>query len=521
MIVRSTHLGLPPLTRKRRNSPVFATPRTSYSGVERPTGREREATALKPAAEAALRLAYPRLSEELRDLRRTQWLAAAPLRELSWFRLRQTLAHAYAFTPFYRGKFDRAGIAPGDIRTPADLLALPTTTKDELRRALEERSPLSSEIPPGQTQLLYTTGSTGQPLSLPIDRSAKHRRMAVVFRDIEWYGHGLGDRNARLWGPPASTYWRRSRVTNVARLMERFKVEIVGRRLELRTHDPVSGGSGISEHQLNAWADRLRRYRPKVIDGYVSALALLAKHVQQDGLIIPGCRAVVTGGEYLSGAARRLIEGAFQAPVYERYGGTEAGCVAHECGLHPRHQLHVNAEALWLELINDNRHAAPGELGRVVITDFTNRATPLIRYELGDLGTAADSKEACPCGRGLPLVDKIQGRVNDLFYLPDGQVVVSHVWHDLFHQAFVEQFQVRQQKGGAVEVQLVMNTARLDTRAYQDLQRRVQKVLPGIDVVWRVVDHISLGPGAKRRYSISEADSHLNELRSEGLAAVS
>ncbi|HVA26071.1 MAG TPA: hypothetical protein VMW62_16985 [Chloroflexota bacterium] len=453
------------------------------------------------AATIGLAVTYPEMARELGELRRSQWRSRGEVEQASWRALQATLRYAYDFVPFYRTKFDRAGVSVEDIRVPADLLAIPLTTKQELREALAAQWPLSTAVPSHQASRASTTGSSGEPFVFPIDRAAKDLRMAAVFRNIEWYGHRLGDRNARLWGrperPPDLTGWGRG--------VEAFKRKALGRRLDIFTHDRSQpAASLVNEATLASWTSQLQSQDFKALDGYVNALVLLARYMLDTGQTGIHCQAVVTGAEYLSPPARELLERAFGCPVYNRYGSSEAGFIAHECGRSPNHKLHINAEVLWLEFLGDGQPVASGELGEIVLTEFTNRAMPLIRYRTNDVGVPADARESCPCGRGLPLLNSVEGRVDDLFYLPGGEVLVSHVWHEIFaDQDFVAAFRVTQHRQDFVEVEIVPKHEQLPASRYSALQEWVRGFLPGCTVIWNQVDEIRPGAGGKLRSSRS------------------
>jgi phenylacetate-CoA ligase len=452
-------------------------------------------------AEAGLRVVFPTIAGELRSLTASQWDRPQEVQRRSWQRVHGTLKYAYENVPFYREKFDRAGVVIDDVRTPADLLSLPLTTKQELRAALNERWPLSTALSTRQISRASTTGSTGEPFVFPIDTRANDLRMAAVFRNINWYGHRLGDRNVRLWGRP-----ERSPDASVARrLGNRFAREVLGRRLDVYTHDRDRPElSLVDEVTLERWARMLKQQHFRALDGYVSALVLLAKYLLDSGRPGIRCDAVVTGAETLAPTQRALLERGFGCPVYNRYGSSEAGFIAHECNKSPGHQLHVNAEFLWVEFLRAGQPVQPGQLGEIVLTDFTNRAMPLIRYRTNDVGSAARVGEVCPCGRGLPLISTIEGRVDDLFYLPSGEVVVSHIWHEIFaDQEFVTAYRVTQHRKDLVEVELVLRRDQLSPRKYHALQQWVESFLPGCSVVWREVEGIPPGVGGKLRSSHS------------------
>jgi len=455
---------------------------------------------LNELAETGLALAYPNVARELRELRLSQWRSAEDLRRRSWRSLRASLRYAYENAPFYRQKLDDAGIRIEDVRSPADLAAVPLTTKAELRDALAERWPLSTSVPLRGLSRASTTGSSGEPFVFPIDPRARDIRLAAVFRNIEWYGHRLGDQNARLWG-------RAERPAGGlrARLASQLERHVLGRRTEILTHDRSrASASLLDQTALERWAHTLRGGRFKVLDGYVSAEVLLAEHLLATGQRGIGCQAVVSGAESLAPEQRKLLERAFGCPIYNRYGASELGFIAHECGHSPDHQLHVNAELLWLEVVRDGRPAEPGELGEIVITDLTNRAMPLIRYRLNDLGIQADPEERCPCGRGLPLLRSVEGRVDELFYLPNGKVLVSHVWHEIFaDQEFLSAFRVTQHRPDLVEVEVVPRYGHVPPERYAALQAWVQAFLPGCTVIWKEVAEIHPEAGGKRRFARS------------------
>jgi phenylacetate-CoA ligase len=117
---------------------------------------------------------------------------------------------------------------------------------------------------------------------------------------------------------------------------------------------------------------------------------------------------------------RKVIEDAFQCRVTNRYGCEEVSLIACECERHEG--LHVNADGLYVEVLRlDGTPAAPGELGMVVVTDLANRAMPILRYQVGDM--AVPSGRACTCGRGLPMLDRVEGRIADYVVTPRGELI--------------------------------------------------------------------------------------------------
>src|SRR5262249_30208474 len=134
-------------------------------------------------------------------------------------------------------------------------------------------------------------------------------------------------------------------------------------------------------------------------------------------------------------------------PVFNRYGCREVSVVASECPAHAG--LHVMAEGLYLEIETPTGRAAPGEMGAILVTDLLNRAMPLVRYRIGDLG--AWMAGACPCGGGLPRRERGAGRVTDCLVGCDGRLVsgVFLATYVVAQRPSLGQVQLRQDRAGA------------------------------------------------------------------------
>jgi len=150
-----------------------------------------------------------------------------------------------------------------------------------------------------------------------------------------------------------------------------------------------------------------------------------------------------------------VIETAFGCKVTDRYGCEEVGLIACEC---ERHQgFHLDIEHLFIEFLRpDGAEAAPGEEGAIVVTDLFNRGMPFIRYRIEDVGVPSERR--CDCGRGLPLMEHVTGRVADYLKRQDGSLVagVSLVERTLTAISGIEQMQIVQPS----MTQIVLNIVR-------------------------------------------------------------
>ena len=172
----------------------------------------------------------------------------------------------------------------------------------------------------------------------------------------------------------------------------------------------------ITEDGLRDFHARLKTFRPKVLLGYANSLKLLAQYLKSHGLAAYQPRSIVSTAEVLGPEDRALIEDVFGCRVFNRYGCREVSVIASECAEHAG--MHIMAEGLCVEVVRGGRYAPPGEAGAVLITDLLNLAMPLIRYRIGDV--AASQAGPCSCGRGLPRLEGLQGRVTDFLVARTG-----------------------------------------------------------------------------------------------------
>jgi phenylacetate-CoA ligase len=367
----------------------------------------------------------------LREFERTQLLPAEEIRALQLARLQSLLDHAYRNCPFYRQRFERAGLVPSDIRQLADLQALPPLTRtdvQEQRDALVARGWPADDLIPNQTG-----GSTGTPISFFLSRDRVCSRAAASWRHNRWAGWDIGHRAAVLWGaprdaPPAG--WRGW-----------LRRVLLDRLLYLDT-------GHLTEADLARFHAALKRFRPRVILAYAQAAVLFARYLQARGLEAYRPHSLVTSAEVLTEEERRLLETVFGCRVFNRYGSRDVSVIASECEAHAG--LHTMAEGLYVEVVRGNRPAAPGETGAILVTDLLNRAMPLIRYRIGDAGSWEQGP--CRCGRGLPRLREVGGRVTDFLVGRDGRLVsgVFLATYVLAKRVSLGQVQMEQSEAGRV-----------------------------------------------------------------------
>jgi phenylacetate-CoA ligase len=372
-------------------------------------------------------------------LRKTQWLSPAEVRELQDEKLRRLVRHAYRNVPYYRTRMQEAKVRPEDIRGQADLPKLPFLTKADVRKHLYFDI-LSENHVKDDVLKISTSGSTGEPFVVFADRAQLEFRWAATLRAQEWTGYEFGDRCVRLWHQTIGM----------------SRAQVVKERLDAaftrRKFIPVFE---MSEDRLEAMAREIAAWDPVLMDGYAEALDFLAQYLKTRRDLPVRPRALMSSAQTLPEQSRRLIEDAFGCRVFDKYGAREFSGVAYECEAHDGH--HVVAEGMIVEVLRDGQPVAPGELGEIVITDLNNYCLPFIRYRIGDLGVAMDPGERCACGRGLPRVGNIEGRVQSIIQGTHGKFLpgsfFSHYLKEFDHA--IQKFQVVQERPNAITFNVV------------------------------------------------------------------
>jgi phenylacetate-CoA ligase len=136
------------------------------------------------------------------------------------------------------------------------------------------------------------------------------------------------------------------------------------------------------------------------------------------------------------------------------------------------------AESYIVEILKDGLPAKPGELGEVVVTDLNNFCMPLIRYRVGDLAVAMDHSQRCRCGRGLPKIGKIEGRVQAIIFGTNGTYMPGTFFHHLFkdYDHIVRQYQIIQDQRGSLQLK-VIKAQRYDQEVFDQILAKLHKFL--------------------------------------------
>lgn len=420
-------------------------------------------------------------------LERSQYLAPAQLQALQLERLRRLLLRAQQQSPYYRAQFAASGFdAAREVHSVDVLQRLPLLDKALIRAHADDIRAADAR---GLARFT-TGGSSGEPLVFEIGRERVSHDVAAKWRATRWWDVDIGDREMVVWGSPIEL----QRQDRLKRWRDRL----------LRTE--LLPAFAMSAARLDDFIARIRARRPRMLFGYPSALAHIARHAQARGATLDnlGIKVAFVTSERLYPEQRALIGHTFGCPVANGYGGRDAGFIAHQC---PHGGMHITAEDIVVEILDAAGQPVPaGASGEIVITHLATGDFPFIRYRTGDIGALATAP--CACGRTLPLLRDIEGRSTDFVIAHDGTVMhglaLIYIVREL---PGIAAFKIIQESLVLVRVQLVLAQA-LDPAMRNHIVAGVrQRLGAAVQVAVEQVAAIAPEASGKFRYVVSRLDA--------------
>jgi phenylacetate-CoA ligase len=339
--------------------------------------------------------------------------------------------------PFYaeRVKAHRGSIpAPGTRVRPEEL---PVWTRNDQRAFYAQQT-----RPAEAAYRRSTSGSTSTPVTYYVTRESYEWRTAVMDRVYAWAGAEEGVKSVHVWGAdPAYKPGPRHRVKRAVHLVLQRRVFF-------------DAFKEFNDKDRATCCELINRVKPDAIVGYTGMLVDLARFARERHTLSWKARTMVTTAEGLQPGQRELLEEQVAGEVFDSYGCREVMNIGSECEKHTGY--HLNTDNLVVEVVDDaGQPVAPGQEGRVVVTDFHNATTPFIRYEVGDVGVMAPPAEPCACGRPFPRMTRVEGRLQDMVYTPRGPVTGIFVGFTIREFKWIEGYQVVQHARDRILIRLL------------------------------------------------------------------
>ncbi|MDC0601610.1 AMP-binding protein [Aliiglaciecola sp.] len=419
-----------------------------------------------------------------KQLEASQWRDVDTLRENQSLRLRQFIENIVTNVPFYRELFASLGLKAGDIQSPADLTKLPFLDKKTISENFEG---LKSDIA-GPLSRFNTGGSSGQPLIFLLGNERVSHDVAQKWRATRWWDVDIGDKEIVAWGSPIE-------------LGAQDKVRLIRDGLFRSELIPAFD---MTEEKLLSFLDTIQKSKPKMLFGYPSVFDLLAKTAKQKGIKMDnlGIKVAFVTSERLYPYQRENIEAVFGCPVANGYGGRDAGFIAHQC---PRGGMHLSFEDIVVEIVDPEGNPLPaGQSGEIVVTHLGTSEFPFVRYKTGDIAVMSDKQ--CECGRGLPMLESIEGRSTDFVVAADGTILhglsLIYILRDM---ESVESFKIVQHDIDNTHVQVVSKTGEVNQEMRDTISQGFKARLgETVNISIENVREIEPEKSGKYRYVISK-----------------
>ncbi|MGZ9722126.1 phenylacetate--CoA ligase PaaK [Rhizobium miluonense] len=351
-------------------------------------------------------------------------LAGLQLERMKW-----SLNHAYENSPFYRSRFDEAGMHPSDLKTLGDLAKFPFTTKQDLR----DTYPFGMFAVPREKlcRIHGSSGTTGKPTVVGYTKKDIDTWATVVARSIRAGGGRPGDMVHVAYGYGLFT----------GGLGAHYGAEKLG-----CTVVPISGG--MTERQVTLIQD----FKPRIIMVTPSYMLSILDEFRRQG-IDPRSSSLaigIFGAEPWTNAMREEIEQAFDMHAVDIYGLSEVmgPGVASEC-VETKDGLHIWEDHFYPEIVDPvtGEVLPDGEMGELVFTTLTKEGLPIIRYRTRDLTRLLPGS-----ARSMRRMEKVTGRSDDMMILRGVNVFPTQIEEQILKcRGLAPHFQIELSRSGRMD----------------------------------------------------------------------
>jgi len=397
--------------------------------------------------------------------------------------LRKLLVHAYTNVPHYHTLFNKMGLGEKDLAhfDMNKIQELPILEKETFRKHG------TSELISRKRQLwgLYypSSGSTGTPTQ-NLYSLKMHQTYYAIFEARVLYWAGLD------YKVPRGVIGGRRILRDGYEQPPFYRYNYIERQTYFSAYH-------LSAQTVHDYVEGMVKNGVEYMTGYASANYFLARFIEEAGIEPPKIKAVLTSADKITEEMRDTFRRVYGCEAFDSYNGVEATCLISECEYH---KLHIVPDVGILEIINDaGLPCMPGETGEAITTGLLNFDQPLIRYRMGDLIRLSEN-QSCQCGRPMPVVDEIIGRLEDTVIGKDGREMVR--FHGIFYNIpSIIESQVIQHTLEDFELCIVAD--RLTDNDIELMKRRMSSQLGDINVAITLTNAIARSANGKFKAVIS------------------
>ncbi len=343
--------------------------------------------------------------------------------------LRRLICYAYEHTEYYKELFDHAGITPNDIRVVKDIEKIPFLTKELLIKNRDKL--ISDEFKKKELVYITTSGSTGTPTGFYVQKDSHIRDIAYTYEFFHKYGYT----------PQSSKLMLRGKVFKAQSRGKIYQWDALKKELSINIFDMTS-------QNMEIYCSIIEKYRPDVAYGYMSAMYMLCKYIDERKKGLKHRFKCFIGiSETISNEQKTFVEKVIQAPVLTFYGMSERVIIAaqsYNSGEYIPEPIYGITELVDRD---GNVITESGIDGELVGTSLLNYGMPLIRYKTGDISSWSSSMA----------LKGIEGRWNHDLLVGKGHCGISMTALNMHSEVFkrVRRYQLEQSKCGETDILIV------------------------------------------------------------------
>jgi len=384
--------------------------------------------------------------------------------------------------PYYaeRVKEHRGSLPkPGERIRPEEL---PVWTRELQRQFFAQQ-----ERPADTLYVRTSSGSTSTPVAYYATRESYEWRTSIMDRVYAWAHAEEGVRSVHVWGSD----------TRPIQGFHKVKRRV---HLVLQRRYFFNAFQEFDDRERAACCDLINRVKPHAIVGYTGMLAEVAQFARDHHALTWKARTIVTTAEALMPGQRELLEDVMGREVFNSYGCREVMNIGSECEKHQG--MHMPTDNLRVEIVDTRgMPVPPGTEGRVVVTDLHNAASPMIRYEVGDIATMWPD-EPCACGRPFPRLGSVQGRIQEVIQTPGGPITMVWIAILLKDYLWIDGFQVVQDHRDQLTLRL-LTRHELTADLIEPLRTALLERVGNMRLHFERVDKLSRRPNGKALLLVS------------------
>lgn len=398
--------------------------------------------------------------------------------------LKGILSHCKRNVSYYQELFHKVKFKPEAIETIKDLKSLPLLEKRDIVKNPEKF--IAENFKKSDMILEETSGTSGTPLKVYWDQ--KFYAWIYALYEQRMRGHAgvsIKDRRANFTGKVL--------VSHNQKKPPFWRYNLAEKQLYMSSYH-------LNNDNMPYYIEALQRFKPKYINAYPASIYPVAKYLVNNKETIPSVTSVISHSEYLTSAARQIIEEGFSCKVYNHYGSVEWVTAINEC---EEGNLHITPEFGVIEILDEKGKPVPrGQVGEMVCTGLLNYGMPFIRYRTGDMGAFPENDDGCSCGRTLPIFKALEGRKASFLSLPGGGSVGSAALSTAFHAENILESQLIQDSLIEIILKLVVSDKFNDHDKNYLLSELEKRIYP-LKINCEFVDSINPEKGGKKPWIIN------------------